>query len=240
MSKSLQDQLLALGLAKEQASKPSKPAQHGGKKAGGRNPGQRPAQETARNSARPRPSAANRTATRPAAAAKSAEDISLEQAYRIRENQEKSEKLKQRERKQEEDRLRAVLNREIRQIVEAGRLNLPEAPEARYFMYKDRIRKIHVTAEQLLDLNSGKLGVVYLAGGYHLLNMDQVDAVRKLSPAHVPELLTGEADDEEFWAAEGAAQDEGIADLDNAPAAEPEAESDEPGTETSAEAEPAV
>lgn len=197
---------MALGLVKkEQASKSAKPKPPYGKKTAARGSGQ----GSGKYSEKPRPAATTRIAAT-SATLKSDENISLEQAYRIRENLEKSEKQKQHERKLEEDRRRAALNREIRQIVETGRLNLPDALEARYFMYKERIRKIHVSPEQLRELNEGSLGVVYLAGGYHLLTADGVEAVRKLSPAHVPELLVGEADDEEqeLWAAAGAAADE--------------------------------
>lgn len=129
---------------------------------------------------------------------RSAEEISLEQAYRIRESQEKSEKQKARDRKIEEDRKRAMLNKQIRKIIDEHRLNLADAEDARYFMYKERIRKVHVSAEQLVQLNEGKLGVVYLAGGYHLLASEDIETVRKLSPAHVPDLLTGADDDEEL------------------------------------------
>jgi uncharacterized protein YaiL (DUF2058 family) len=213
VSKSLQDQLLALGLAKEKVKdkakvtagekppKPHRPEPHGARKGGAQgSPPDRSSQRTSgRTSGHSNERAGVATPARPAKTPRTAEEISLEQAYRIRENLEKSEKQKERERKLEEDRRRAAVNREIRQIVEAGRLNLPDALEARYFMYKERIRKVHVTPEQLIEVNEGRLGVVYLSGGYHLLTADQVEAVRKLSPAHVPELLVGEADDEELW-----------------------------------------
>ena len=193
MSKSIQDQLLALGLAKEKIGEKI------GEKVG----------EKARQAAKPKPdsrklSPARRTSLRAPAAAKApvtTDDISLEQAYRIRESVEKTEKQKARDRKMEEDRKRAVLNRQIRAIIDAHRLNRDDAEQARYFMYKDRIRKVHVSGEQLLQLNAGKLGVVYLAGGYHILESEHIEEVRMLSPVHVPDLLSGGDDDEELWTA---------------------------------------
>lgn len=199
MSKSLQDQLMALGLAKEQVRE--KAGEKAGKKVGPA-PNRKP--HSQKRSTANKPGAghsASKHAAASAANSKSVDDISLEQAYRIRESQEKSEKQKARERKIEEDRKRALLNKQIRQIIDQHRLNLAEADEARYFMYKDRIRKVHVTAEQLLQLNAGKLGVVYLAGGYHLLFGEHIEAVRKLSAAHVPDLLSGADDDEGLWEA---------------------------------------
>jgi uncharacterized protein YaiL (DUF2058 family) len=253
VSKSLQDQLLALGLAKERAAQPQKTNRAGGKAA---NPAHKPAHSDGQNSSQQNGSSpghkhhsksgaiANRASGAGSTPAPQAgRDISLEQAYRIREHQEKSEKQRERDRKLEEDRKRAALNRQIKQIVDAGRLNLPDASESRYFMYKDRIRKIHVSAEQLLEVNSGILGVVYLAGGYHLLKADQVEAVRTLSPSHVPELLTGGPEDDELWAAEEATaagqEAERDGDMTAEPPAEPESGSEpksEPGTEPGTEA----
>ena len=49
-------------------------------------------------------------------------------------------------------------------------------------------RSNYVTAKQQAALTAGELGIVYLSGGYHLLARDQVEAVRRLSPEHVPDL----------------------------------------------------
>ena len=176
MSDSLQDQLRALGLAREATKENSRKSGPAKKKA---RPGHPPQQKLAQRSRKPI----------------DPENITLEQAYRIREKEEAASQQRKKARKIEEDRKRAALNRQIRQIIDASRLNHPDAAESRYFMYKGRIRKIFLTVEQLPDVNNGKLGVVYLSGGYHLLPADQVDAVRKLSVDHVPDLLAGDEDD---------------------------------------------
>ncbi len=209
MSKSLQDQLLALGLAKTAAKKaPHKPpaskSASDQRAATEKSASDRRAATEKRGTERKptpkqpaRPARPNPRPERKLVDPRLAENISLEQAYRIREAEEKSAKQRARERKLEDDRKRAILNRQIRQIIDSGRLNLPDAAEARYFLYKDRIRKVHVNPEQLTSLNNGELGVVYLAGGYHILVSEQVEEVRKLSPAHVPDLLVG-GDDEPY------------------------------------------
>jgi len=66
-----------------------------------------------------------------------------------------------------------------------------EADIARNFMFNGRIRKIYVTAEQQQALAGDELGIVYLAGGYHLLENDALEAVRQLSADHVVDLTTG-------------------------------------------------
>jgi uncharacterized protein YaiL (DUF2058 family) len=161
VSKSLQEQLLELGLAKKPAAPPKG---HKGK------PHRKKDATVAR---------AEHAAQR---------EPSLEEAFRLREQQEEAEARRAREKKQAEDRRRHELNRVIKEIVEPNRLNDPLAEEARYFMYKGRIRKVHVTPQQLESLNENRLGIVYLAGGYHLLAPDLVEAVRRISPEHVPDL----------------------------------------------------
>ncbi|HLF30685.1 MAG TPA: DUF2058 family protein, partial [Xanthomonadales bacterium] len=65
---------------------------------------------------------------------------------------------------------------------------------SRNFLHKGRIRKVRVTAEQLKALNAGMLGLVYLAGGYHIVTPEWAEAVTRLSPEHVPD-LSGSTDD---------------------------------------------
>lgn len=167
MSKSLQDQLRDLGLARDRPR--SKP---------GRQKGRKRARSVGESAA----SAARKTG-----------EVSLEEAFRLREQAEKKEASDAKRRKQAEDRRRRELNRTIKAIVEPNRLNDPAAEESRYFLYKGRIRKVHVTADQLEALNEGRLGLVYLAGGYHVLEPEHVAAVRRISAEHVPD-LAGEGD----------------------------------------------
>jgi uncharacterized protein YaiL (DUF2058 family) len=62
-------------------------------------------------------------------------------------------------------------------------------------MFRNRIRKVYVTREQQSALGDGSLGIVYLSGGYHLLEAEQLEAVRGISPGHLVELPDA-ADDE--------------------------------------------
>lgn len=169
MSKSLQDQLRELGLAREPAARPERRKEHQGK-------------ARARAPRRPEPQAPR--------------DLSLEEAYRLRAQAEEAAARQVRLAKQAEDARRRELNQAIREIAEPHRLNDPAAEEPRYFLYKGRIRKVQVTPEQLVALNEGRLGIVYLAGHYHLLLPEHVEAVRRISPEHVPD-LTGSDDDSE-------------------------------------------
>ena len=159
MSSSLQDQLKALGLAKD---KPKK-ARH--------RPRKQPAGE------------------------KENESLSLRKAYALKEREEQRQADQARKRKQAEDRKRREINNQIKKSVNQHRVNRKDADIGRNFMFKGRIRKIYVTAEQLKALNSGDLGIVYLSGGYHLLPAEQVESVRQLSAHHVPDLSVGSDED---------------------------------------------
>lgn len=173
MSNSLQDQLLALGLAKNKPEKKSKAA---------------------------RKPASSHHKSRPARKKKNTGgELTLEQAYALKKQDEKKQADLARKKKQEEDRRRKELNNAIREIVKANRLNLDDAEISRNFMFRGRIRKVHVSPEQLKALNAGEMGIAYLSGGYHLLTKKHADAVRRLSADHVPDLSAGsEEDDGEF------------------------------------------
>lgn len=172
MSDSLKDQLLALGLAKQEQN-PRK-ARNVQKKA-------RPVRKSGSDSHQHNA------------------ELSLEQAYALKRRDEQSRADKARKKKQAEDRQRRLLNNAIRDIVKANRLNRNDAEVARNFMFRGRIRKVNVTPEQLKALNSGEMGIAYLSGGYHLLAKEHTDAVRALSAEHVPDLEVGPSlDDGEF------------------------------------------
>lgn len=170
MSDSLQDQLRALGLAKKQPRK---------NKVAGNGHGPRQKKQ------------------RPPLRDEKPGEMSLERAYALKRREEQKQADKARRKKQAEDRQRRVLNSKIREIVKAGRLNRDDAEVARNFLFRGRIRKVNVTPDQLKQLNSGGLGIVYLSGGYHLLEPSQVDKVRGLSPEHVVDLDTNDSDEDE-------------------------------------------
>jgi len=167
MSNSLQDQLLALGLAKD---KPGKKR---------RSPG---GSEKSRSAV----ARAERRKDSPG-------EMTLEQAYALKRKEEKKQAEQARRKKREEDRRRKQINNAIREIVKANRLNRDDAEVPRNFMFRGRIRKINLTPEQLKALNRGQLGIAYLSGGYHLLSKEHTEQVRRLSAEHVPD-LSSEAD----------------------------------------------
>lgn len=124
-------------------------------------------------------------------------ELSLDDAYRLRARQEQEAAREKKEEKRLRDLERRRINKEIEALVKAHGLNDPEAELKRNFMYKGRIRSVPVNAEQLKQLNTGELGVVFLRGGYFLVAPEHVDQARAISPDHVPDLSGSEPDDDE-------------------------------------------
>lgn len=184
MADSLQDQLRALGLAKtgkaERGSRKQGPGKSSGKevKQGGKSGRQRPPTDRS--------------------ALRADGELPLEQAWALRELEEQRQAQQARDRKRAEERRRREINDSIRAIVEAHRLNRDDAEIARNFMFRGRIRKLYVTPGQQQALCEGRLGIVYLAGGYHLLDAEQLDAVRRIDPGHVVDLGAASGDEEQF------------------------------------------
>ena len=168
MSDSLQDQLRALGLAKKSPER----KKH-------RRKGKPPAKKSP-------------------AAKSGGSEMSLGKAYALREKEEQKSADKARRRKQAEDRKRREINKKIREIVKQKRLNVDGAEVARNFMYRERIRKIYVTAEQNQALAKGELGLAYLSGGYHVLDRETLEQVRAIAADHVVDFGDPSGDEEEF------------------------------------------
>ena len=124
-------------------------------------------------------------------------ELSLDQAYRMRNQQERQQKERAIARKREEDRQRRETNQKIKALVKANAVRDEVADTKRNFLYKDRIRSVLVTIDQLREINEGSLGVVYLSGNYHLLPSDKVAEVHEFAPDHVPDLKGAESEGEE-------------------------------------------
>ena len=101
--------------------------------------------------------------------ARSREDIDLAKAYAIRAQREKDERIEGERLKQEEARLRREAKARLAELLAGKGLNAADAEHVRHFEYGGKIKRIHVTADQLKALNAGELGVVQLDGRYLLV-----------------------------------------------------------------------
>jgi uncharacterized protein YaiL (DUF2058 family) len=171
MSNSLKDALLGVGFkAAPEPPKPPKPAtrpqDQGPRRAPGapqgrdRRPTQdrRPSQDRRPAQDKARPS----SATRP--------EFDLGKAYALRAQKEKDERIAAERAKQEQARLRREARAKLVLLLEGKALNDPAAEHVRHFEYGGKIKRVHVTPEQLAALNRGELGVLMSEGRYLLVD----------------------------------------------------------------------
>ncbi len=162
MTDTLRDQLLGLGF--KPAPKPAKPPRgdRGGAKARGDKPSPQPRKAgpgKAKSSTKAHP-------RKPG----SREDIDLAKAYAIRAQREKDERIAAERLKQEQARQRREAKAKLALLLKDKALNDADADLVRHFDYGGKIKRVHVTAEQLKALNAGELGVVQLDGRYLLVS----------------------------------------------------------------------
>jgi uncharacterized protein YaiL (DUF2058 family) len=128
---------------------------------------------------------------------KSDSEISLDQAYRIRSKEERLQKEKAAEQKREQERKRRLTNQKIKTMVKEFTVRDAKAENKRSFLYKGRIRSVLATREQINEINTGAIGIVYLSGNYHLMPADKIEKIRQFAPDHIPDLSGSDHAEEE-------------------------------------------
>jgi uncharacterized protein YaiL (DUF2058 family) len=113
------------------------------------------------------------------------EDIDLAKAYAIRAQREKDERIEAERLKQEEARKRREAKAKLAELLVGKGLNAADAEHVRHFEYGGKIKRIHVTAEQLKALNAGQLGVVQQDGRYTLVSAELLAQAEAIFPAAV-------------------------------------------------------
>ena len=112
------------------------------------------------------------------------EEIDLAKAYALRAQKEKDERIEAERLKQEEARVRREAKARLAVLLKDKAVNDPAAEIARHFNYGGKIKRVHVTPEQLKALNAGELGVVQLDGRYLLFPIALVlEAEQVFAPA---------------------------------------------------------
>ena len=197
MSDTLRDQLLGLGFKPTPgAEKPKAPRRQDGQGGKGRAPdarggkGGRPGGEGGRRQGQP--SGAGRgpadAKKRPGGGTRQRRpegDIDLAKAYAIRAQREKDERIRAEREKQEAARLRREAQAKLATLLDGKGLNAADAEHVRHFDYGGKIKRVHVTADQLRALNAGELGVVQLNGRYLLVTAALLAEAEAVFPAAV-------------------------------------------------------
>ena len=174
MSDSLKDQLLGLGF--KPAPKPDKPARDAHRPDGGKPDGRK---------ADVRRSEQKRGGSQPPRRPRTQEEIDLGKAYALRAETEKRERIAAEAAKQEAARVRREAKARLDAFLVGKPLNDAAAEHARHFPYGGKIKRVHVTAEQLKALNAGELGVVQSSGRYLLVTSDVLAEAKAIFPEAV-------------------------------------------------------
>jgi uncharacterized protein YaiL (DUF2058 family) len=182
MSNSLRDQLLGLGYkpaAKtEERPKPNRPDKAAPKTAHSR--GRDPARKH---------QSARQAAGSPRSTPRTQEEIDLAKAYALRAVKEKDERIAAEKLKQENAKLKREAKAKLVELIKDKILNVADAEHVRHFEYGGKIRRVHVTAEQLKALNAGELGVIQIDGRYSLVSAETALAAREILATHVALLV---------------------------------------------------
>lgn len=125
------------------------------------------------------------------------DEISLDRAFRMREQEERRARMEAQAEKKARERRRREVNRKVHALVERYAVRDAAADCKRHFLYRGRIRSVLATPEQINAINNGALGVVYLRGSYHILPAEHVLAVQAFAPEHVPDLEGRDLPDDE-------------------------------------------
>lgn len=116
---------------------------------------------------------------------RSQEEMDLAKAYAIRAQREKEERIEAERLKQEEAKLRREAKAKVAELVKDKALNDKDAEIARHFPYGGKIKRVHVTADQLKALNAGELGVLQMDGRYLLVTVALLDEAGAIFPPAV-------------------------------------------------------
>jgi uncharacterized protein YaiL (DUF2058 family) len=184
MSNSLKDQLLGLGFKTvpepPRQAKPADPRPQGGRPAPQARPhGGKPSPQARPHGGRPVPPSRPQPG-RGAPQGKPRADFDLGKAYALRAQKEKNERIAAEQAKQEEARLRREARAKLTALLEGKALNDATAEHVRHFEYGGKIKRVHVTPEQLVKLNAGELGVLQSEGRYLLVTAEVLAQAKEI------------------------------------------------------------
>ena len=194
MSNSLKDALLGLGF--KQAPEPPKkskpadarPPQGRGAPAHAKGAphGKGRPQDKGRAQDRGRPQDRRPPGAKPAHKSPGAKpEFDLGKAFALRAQHEKEERIAAEAAKQEEARLRREARAKLAELLKDKALNDANAEHVRHFEYGGKIKRVHVTPEQLAALNKGELGVLQSEGRYVLVTAEVLAQAKEIFAAAV-------------------------------------------------------
>ncbi|MBS0456087.1 MAG: DUF2058 family protein [Proteobacteria bacterium] len=193
MTHSMKDLLLGLGFKPSAKVEPKPTARTGGRAAGARGDDARTDGRRGAAPAPPKHGPGRGDGGKRGAAMAGEQGMALAKAYALRAQQEKDERIAAEKARQDAARIKREAKAKVVAVL-AGQVRNDAAAElVRHFDYNGKIRRVHVTAEQLKALNTGALGVVQLDGSYLLVDADIARQVLALLPSLLALLVDPDA-----------------------------------------------
>lgn len=120
---------------------------------------------------------------------------SLAAAYAARAKEEKVQRDRELNQRREEARRRRELKARLRQIILASSQNDKAADVPRHFQFGGKIRRIYTTKPQQSAINSGRLGIAYHAGRYHVVDAATIARIGELDEGAVAYFASSDGGD---------------------------------------------
>lgn len=137
----------------------------------------------------------NKPKPKPRRAKPDAQATDLARAYAMRAQEDARERKQAKAETEAKARERKEIKRKLQQALAGNALNKPDAEQARHFEYGGKIRRVHVSDEQLAALNEGRLAVVQAEGRYLLVTREVAEQVQAIAAKHVALLIDPDAAD---------------------------------------------
>lgn len=106
----------------------------------------------------------------------------LAHAFALRAKVERAERETAEREAREKAAAKKECKRKLQELLAGKTLNRAEAEQVRNFEFAGKIRRVHVTPEQLSQLNAGELGIVMHGGRALLVARDIALEVRAIAP----------------------------------------------------------
>lgn len=120
-------------------------------------------------------------------------DIDLARAWALRARSEAAARQRAQAEAERKAREKKARRQRLRELLEDAALDRPDADAVRHYEFHGKIRRVHVTRDQLAALNAGELGVVQSGGRFLLVQRDIARRAADIEPGCVALLVDPDA-----------------------------------------------
>lgn len=124
------------------------------------------------------------------------EGMDLARAFALRAREEAAEREQARREAERKKREKQERQRKLRQLLDGQSLNRDDADLVRHYEFHGKIRRVHVTSEQLVAINAGELGVVQSGGRALVVTAEVARRAADIEPGVLALLVDPDAADD--------------------------------------------